>query len=78
MSVVEEAGKVAATTITAMQSVPLAIALLAVNAGFIGFTAYLLHEIAHNSFERNTLQMQLIDKLVVGVKDCYENKGKAT
>jgi hypothetical protein len=67
MSIPEEAGKVASTAIDAMRSVPLAIALLLVNAGFLGFNGYVLSEVSANSRERNKDQMALIASLV---RDC--------
>jgi hypothetical protein len=67
MSIPEEAGKVASTAIDAMRSVPLAIALLLVNAGFLGFNGYVLSEVSANARERNKDQMALIAGLV---RDC--------
>jgi hypothetical protein len=64
----EQAAKLATTTVEAMKSVPLAIALLVVNIGFLGFASYVLGEVASNSQERNKLQMELIGQLA---KDCY-------
>lgn len=66
-----EAGtKIASTTVEAMKSVPLAIALLVVNVGFLGFAAYLLGEVSANARERNTAQIELIGKLVTDIRDC--------
>jgi hypothetical protein len=67
MSIPEEVGKVASTAIESMRSVPLAIALLVVNAGFLGFNGYVLSEVSANARERNKDQMALIEKLV---RDC--------
>ena len=39
----ETATKVASATLDAMKSTPLAIALLVVNVGFLGFAAFVLH-----------------------------------
>jgi hypothetical protein len=72
MSIPEEAGKVASTAIDAMRSVPLAIALLLVNAGFLGFNGYVLSEVSANARERNKDQMQLIERLV---RDCRGSQG---
>ena len=63
-SPVEEAGKVVTATVKAMESAPLAIALLVVNVGFIGFNGYILSKVAENASERNQSQMELISKLV--------------
>jgi hypothetical protein len=65
--VAEEAGKVASTAVESMKSVPLAIALLVVNAAFLGFNGYVLSEVSANARERNKDQMELIGRLV---KDC--------
>jgi hypothetical protein len=70
MGVTEEAGKVVTTAVTSMQSTPLAIALLIVNIGFLGFAGYILGEVAANASERNKLQMDLIAKLVGDIRDC--------
>lgn len=66
----EAAGKVAVSTIEAMKSTPLAIALLIVNVAFLGFAAYVLGEVAGNSAERNKGQLELITSLVKEVRDC--------
>ena len=72
MGALEEGGKVAAATVDAMRSVPLAIALLAVNAGFLGFSGYFLSQVSANASERNKAQMELISTLVTKVaeRDC--------
>jgi hypothetical protein len=67
---VEEAGKVATSAIDAMKSTPLAIALLVVNVGFLGFAAYVLGEVAENARVRNTSQTQLISDMVKDIRDC--------
>ena len=67
---VEEAGKVATSAIDAMKSTPLAIALLVVNVGFLGFAAYVLGEVAENARERNVSQTQLISDMVKDIRDC--------
>lgn len=70
MGVTEEAGKVGHAAVNAMSSQPLAIALLIVNIGFLGFAGYILGEVATNASERNKLQMDLIAKLVGDIRDC--------
>jgi hypothetical protein len=64
MGVTEEAGKVATTITAAMQSQPLAIALLVVNVMFLGFAGWVLSAVAVNAAERNKTQMELIGRLV--------------
>jgi hypothetical protein len=70
--VAEEAGKVAAATVDAMKSTPLAIALLVVNVAFLAFAAYILGEVATNASERNKVQIELITKLVTDIRDCRQ------
>jgi hypothetical protein len=72
MNAVEASGKIASSAIDAMKSTPLAIALLIVNVGFLGFAAYLLGEVATNSKDRNTAQLELISKLVGYIGDCRQ------
>jgi hypothetical protein len=76
MGVTEEAGKVGSAAVSAMSSQPLAIALLIINIGFLGFAGYILGEVAANASERNKLQMELIAKLVGDIRDCRQ--GPAT
>jgi hypothetical protein len=68
----EEAGKVANTAVTAMSGAPLAIALLVVNVGFLGFSGYILGEVAENARERNQAQLQLVSSLVNDIRDCRQ------
>jgi hypothetical protein len=70
--VVEQAGQVASSTIEAMKSTPLAIALLVVNMAFLGFAAYVLGEVAANASERNKSQLELITNLVRDIRDCRQ------
>ena len=70
MGVTEEVGKVGSATVSAMSSQPLAIALLVVNIGFLGFSIYILGEVAENARARNAVQMNLIEKLVTDIRDC--------
>ncbi len=72
MGVTEEAGKVGHAAVTAMSSQPLAIALLIINVGFLGFAGYVLGEVAANASERNKTQMELIQKLVSDIRDCRQ------
>ena len=72
MGVTEEAGKVATSTIDAMKAAPLALALLMVNIGFLGFTAYILGEVAGNAGERNKAQLEMISQLVRDIRDCRQ------
>lgn len=64
MGVTEEVGKVGTAAVGAMQSTPLALALLLVNALFIGFCTYLLHAVAVNAAARDKTEAALIEKLV--------------
>jgi len=72
MGLTEEAGKVATSTIGAMAGSPLALALLIVNLGFLGFCIYILGEVSANASERNKMQMDLIVKLVSDIRDCRQ------
>jgi len=72
MNAIEETGKVATGVVNAMQSTPLAIALLVVNVGFLGFAAYVLGEVAANAQERNKMQTELISRLVSDIRDCRQ------
>jgi hypothetical protein len=69
---IETTGKVAAGAIEAMRSTPLALALLIVNVGFLGFAAFVLGEVATNASERNKTQMELISTLVKDIRDCRQ------
>ena len=53
MGVTEEAGRIGTAAVGAMSAQPLAIALLIVNIGFIGFAGYVLGEVAENAASRN-------------------------
>jgi hypothetical protein len=70
MGVTEEAGKVGSAAVSAMSSQPLAIALLVINIGFLGFAGYVLGQVAANASERNKTQMELISRLVSDIRDC--------
>jgi hypothetical protein len=72
MGVAEETGKVASSVVDAMKSTPMAIALLVINCVFLGFTLYVLGEVASNSAERNKTQGELISKLVSDIRDCRQ------
>ena len=69
---IEATGKAASAVATAMTGSPLALALLIVNIGFLGFAAYLLGEVAANAAERNKDQAALITKLVTDIRDCRQ------
>jgi Tfp pilus assembly protein PilV len=69
---IKTTGKVAVSTIEAMRSTPLAIALLIVNIGFLGFAGYVLGQVAANASERNKAQMDLISGLVRDIRDCRQ------
>lgn len=72
MGVTEEGGKVATAAVSAMASTPLAIALLIVNIGFLGFAGFLLGEVAESARVRNQTQMDLIKQLVSDIRDCRQ------
>ena len=74
--VTEQVGKVANSAVEAMKSTPLAIALLVVNVGFLGFAAYVLGEVAANASERNKTQMELISGLVHDIRDCRQGPAR--
>jgi hypothetical protein len=72
MGISEEAGKVGTAAVSAMASTPLAIALLIVNIGFLGFSGFLLGEVAESARERNQGQMDMIKQLVTDIRDCRQ------
>lgn len=67
MGITEEASKVGDTAVRAMQSTPLAIALLLVNVAFLAFSGYVLGQVSGNARESNKAEMELITKLAT---DC--------
>jgi hypothetical protein len=71
-TIVQGATRVGSLAVESMRSVPLAIALLVVNLGFLGFTGYILTHVAQNANERNQTQMDLIVKLVSDIRDCRQ------
>jgi hypothetical protein len=72
MSPIETTGKIAAGTVEAMKSTPLALALLIVNVGFLGFAAYIMGQVSANASERNKAQLELIQTLVKDIRDCRQ------
>ena len=72
---IEATGKAASAVASAMTGSPLALALLIVNIGFLGFAAYILGEVAANAQERNKSQTELISKLVTDIRDCRQGPG---
>ena len=71
---IETTGKVATSAIEAMKATPLALALLVVNVGFLGFAGYVLGHVAANAGERNKSQLELINALVKDIRDCRVSK----
>ena len=65
MMVIKESAEAISATAKALQSTPLAFALLIINIGFLAFAAYVLGEVSSNAQERNKNQMELINKLAV-------------
>lgn len=76
MGVSETAGKVAISTLDALKSAPLAIALLLVNCVFLGFSAYILSEVSASARERDKVQNELIVRLVTDIRDCRTPSSK--
>ena len=72
MSIPEQAGKVATSTVEALKNTPMAFAMLILNICFLGFAAYMLGSVADNSAERNKSQIELITKLVTDIRDCRQ------
>jgi hypothetical protein len=72
MMAIEATGQVASDAVKAMQSQPLALALLIVNVGFLAFAGYVLGEVASNAGERNKSQLELIATLVRDIRDCRQ------
>jgi hypothetical protein len=70
--VADDAVKVIGGVTDAMKSSPLALALLVVNVGFLGFASYVLGEVASNAAERNKTQTELVTKLVTDIRDCRQ------
>jgi hypothetical protein len=73
MNLTEGATKVMTTATEAMRSVPLAIALLLVNIGFLVFATYVLGRVAENAQERHKTQAELISSLVKQIAECGDN-----
>jgi len=71
--VIDSSKQIATDTISALKSTPLAIALLAVNIGFLAFSGFVLARVSENSAERNKAQMDLIATLA---KECYPAPSK--
>lgn len=72
MGITEEAGKAAGSVIDAMKGVPMLLAMLIINLGFLGIIVYFMGEAAANSSERNKTQLELIHKLVTDIRDCRQ------
>lgn len=72
MGISEEAGKAAGSVVDAMKGTPMILALLLVNAAFLGVIVYLMGEAVANSAERNKTQLELISKLVGDIRDCRQ------
>lgn len=72
MGALEEGGKAVGVIAQSMQSTPLALALLVVNASFIGFFAYLMSEVSANARARDATQSELVKTLI----DSCGNKPK--
>ncbi len=72
MGVTEEASKVAGSVVDAMKGVPMLLAMLLVNLGFLGIIVYFMGEAAANAGKRNEQQLALIERLVTDIRDCRQ------
>lgn len=72
MGITEEAGKAAGSVIDAMKGVPMLLAMLIVNLGFLGIIVYFMGEAAANAGKRNEQQLALIERLVTDIRDCRQ------
>lgn len=72
MGVTEEAGKAASGVIEVMKGAPVILALLLVNAAFIGIFTYFLGQVSARVGNRDTAQLALIEKLVGDIRDCRQ------
>lgn len=61
---VEQAGKVATSTIDAMKSQPLAIALILINIIFLGFGLWFVSDVVKVASERTKRADELLSQLV--------------
>ena len=78
MGITEDAAKLGTAAVGAMSSQPLAIALLIVNCVFLGFSGYVLGEVAENAKERNKQQLELVGSLIKQITDCRQGKPGAS
>lgn len=76
--VTEQAGRAVVATVETMKSTPLALALLIVNVGFLGFAGYVLGQVSVNASERNKSQMELIQQMVKDIRDCRQGAGRSS
>jgi hypothetical protein len=74
MGVAEEAGKIASSALSALQSTPLALVLVFLNLMFIGFALYILGQVAANASVREKSQVELIASLIHDIRDCRQPK----
>jgi hypothetical protein len=72
MGAVEEAGKAATGVIEVMKGAPVILALLLVNAAFIGIFTYFLGQISATVGKRDATHLALIEKLVSDIRDCRQ------
>jgi len=76
--VIEQTGKAVAATAEAFKSTPLALALLIVNVGFLGFAGYVLGQVSVNASERNKSQMELISQMIKDIRDCRQGPQRSS
>jgi hypothetical protein len=71
-SVTQGVTKVASGVVDAIGSSPLTLALVLVNVAFLGFSGFLLREVALGSRERNKSQNEMITQLMKDIRDCHQ------
>ena len=72
MGITEEAGKAASGVIEVMKGAPVILALLLVNAAFIGIFTYFLGQVSARVGDRDTAQLAMIEKLISDIRDCRQ------
>jgi hypothetical protein len=77
MSMPEQAAKVAGGVIEVMKGAPVILALLLVNAAFIGIFTYFLGQVSARVGDRDNAQLALIQKLVTDVRDCRQPRNQS-
>ena len=78
MGITEDAAKLGTAAVGAMQSQPLAIALLFVNLVFVGFSGYVLSIIGGNAATRDKINNEMIGGLIKQIGDCRQGRPGAS